>query len=452
MPTPALVMGDPFVDEYDERPVSKEHGAPHGTPGGSPRATPRDVNETPPLVRVGRRGKARFKVRFAPGMMVALAVVVIMMVAGGFQLARFWLDYHGPMDMADVVTDEAGPSKAAAAGPVAPRQDMPDPEAVANGADVSKGVTVIEAEAGMDVADSEKADEAGPERELVETDEAIDPEKEASPIADGADAEALDADAAPDAPADVGEGEDGELVAVDATADAVPLDVVPAVEAVVEAPEVVFEEYLDPVEEKRRPWPRPAGTLGEYDLFVEVPLAEEVELRCTNGLSMTGSSAFRESITQSTRATCVVSAQMRGDRTLRTSVELVQTLDLICRSFGDSLRCSERPTGRAVADLFPTEDQLADRLADIRVRTPLARTVDIVCADGARESGIDMEWTEFSGVPIGSCTVDTTMPDGAYRGTFVVTGNVEIICLRDFSGSPDTKGIRPLRCAEATAL
>jgi len=455
MPTPALVMGDPFLDETEE-PASPS-GAASASASDSQRGSRRDVDETPPLVRVGRRGKARFKVRFAPGMVVALAVVVVLLVAGGFQLARFWLDIHGPMDMADVATDDAGPSKAAAAGPVAPRGDEPDPEAVADGAAVSQGVTVIEAEAGIAAADSEKSDEAGAARELVATDEAIDPEKNDSPLGEGSDAEATDADAAdpetaPEASDDGGEQVDGEAVAAEATADAVDVDPVPAVEAVVEAPEVVSEEVLEPVEEKRRPWPRPAGTLGEYDLFVEVPLAEEVELRCTNGLSMAGSSAFRESITQSTRTTCVVSARMRGNRTVRTSVELFQTLDLICRSFGESLRCSERPTGRSVADLFPTDEQLADRLADIRVRTPLARTVDIVCADGARESGIDMEWTEFSKVPIGSCTVDTTMPDGAYRGKFVVTGNVEIICLRDFSGSPDTKGIRPLRCAEATAL
>ena len=389
MPTPTMVREELASDEVET--TRFEH----------PTGSQRQVDETPPLVRAGRKGEAGVALRFSPGAMVLVALVAVLVLGGGFQLVRFWLDLDGPIDMADVPTDEAGADKVAAAGPASsggPRDpdQQPDPSGASQ-------VTIIQAEAGIEV---EESDKPRPDRERVETDEAIDPNKSASAIDDG----------------------------MGSTRDA-------------DAPGMEPEEMGPP------PWPRPNGTLGELDLFVEVPLAEAVELRCVNGLSMTGPSAFRAAIMQSTPTTCVVSASLRGDRLARTSLDLDQSRDLICRSgFHESLRCTDRPTGRNVQAPLPTDAELADRAVDIRVRVPLAQTADLLCGDGARQSGINVEWLELDRVPVGMCSIEATMPDGPYLGQFPVTQNADVVCLRDFSGKADTKGRRTLRCAEATTL
>jgi|GEM_PF-4522493 len=396
MPTPALVREDFNSDEAE---------AP--TEALSQPETPVDM--TPPLIRAGRKGGADVQMRVAPGFIIGMVVLTVVL-GGGFLLNRFWLPYFGDMDMADVPTDEAGSDKEAAAGPASgggkergPDDPPPDPSG-------DTTVTVIQAEANLQVEESEKD---RPDRERVDTDKAIDTEREAtSPIDDGS-----------------GGTRDANSPAVDDAGVAEVVEVGPP------------------------PWPRPGGTLGELDLYVEVPLAEKVEVRCTNGLSMSGPSAFRAAIMQTTPTTCVVSASLRGGRVARTSLDLDRTRDLVCRhGFHESLRCADRPTGRPVEPQLPSDADLAEVRVDIRVKIPLARTADVICAEGARESGIDVEWLELTNVAIGTCTVEATMPDGAYTGRFLVDQNAEVMCLRDFSGAPDDAGRRPLRCAAATAL
>jgi len=92
------------------------------------------------------------------------------------------------------------------------------------------------------------------------------------------------------------------------------------------------------------------------------------------------------------------------------------------------------------------------RRSDIRVRVPLALSAEVTCTEGKQDSGIDIEWLELSQVPVGICEVTSTMPDGNYGGSFVVTKNAEILCLRDFAGPSDSNDRRPLRCAATTVL
>ena len=397
MPTPALVEEDPFGDEGEGENASD-----------GPRSSGPRIESTPPLVRAGRRDAQSSKLRVAPGAIVAAGLVVLLLMGGGISLMRFWLPYFGDLDGADVATDEAGPDKAAAAGPVSSGGGEPNPDARSQG---DTKVTVIQAEKGIDAPES---DRERPERELVETDEAIDPQKSGSPIDDGTDAEA---DAAPPSEA-------------------------------AEPPPPAAEPSVGPP-----PWPRPAGTLGEYDLFVEVPLAEKVELRCTNGLSMTGPSAFRAAIMQSTPTRCVATATLPGRRLARTTIDLKQTNDLICRyGYGESLRCNERPTGRNYEVALPSDAELEEQRADIRVRIPLALTADIECAGGQRQSGIDVQWLDFAQVKVGRCTVEVTLPDGPFSGSFDVTQNGEFICLRDPAAESPDPSRRPIRCSEVQAL
>jgi hypothetical protein len=397
MPTPTLVAEDPFSDEPQQAQKSR-----------SSAAKPK-VDETPPLVRAARKGQGGVQLRFPLPLIGAAILGVAVLLGGGFYLMRFWLDIHGPMDMADTPTNQDGSDKEAMAGPASSsgsedRKDNPDPSS-------GPQTTVISAEKSIEAEDE---DRSRGKTEVVDSDKAIDLEKAAtSPIDDGG---------------------DGSRSVPPGAADAVPV-----------AEEVV--EIGPP------PWPRPAGTLGEFDLFVEVPLAESVRLRCTNGLSMEGPSPFRAAIMQSTPTTCVAEADLRDGRTSSATVELDRTLDLICRyNYHDTLRCSDRPSGRNVAVPKPSEEDLAGRTAHIRVRIPLALSAEVVCPGDNRASGVDIEWLELSKVAIGRCSVEATMPDGAYQGLFVVTKNAEVMCLRDFSGAPDARGRRPLRCGEATAL
>lgn len=395
MPTPALVREEAFSDEVPQA---------ASDPDGPPRV---GVDETPPLIKKGRKGEAGVQLRFGPMAMGIGVVLVLMSLVGSVQVARWWLDGDGPMDLADVPTDQAGPDQAAAAGPRSSsgKERGPD-DPPPSGADAPP-VTIIEAEAGLEPVDE---GEERRERELVDSDEAIDTEK------------------APTSPID-----DGSTAA--------------------RAEQVGSAEPDFGLEVGPPPWPRPAGTLGEHDLFVEVPLADGLEVRCTNGLSMRGPSRFRAAIMQSTSATCVITATLRGGRTATSTVELDRTRDLICRhGFHETLRCAPRQGQRSDQPEPPPEATLDSVQSDIRVRIPLAQTVDVVCGDGTRDSGVDVEWIALNGVAVGTCRVDATMPDGRYAGAFHVTQNAELICLRDFSGTTDGSGRRPLRCAEATAL
>jgi hypothetical protein len=168
---------------------------------------------------------------------------------------------------------------------------------------------------------------------------------------------------------------------------------------------------------------------------------------------MQGPSRFRAAIMQSSATRCVVTAELRDGTAAKVTLELDRTLDLICRyNYHETLRCSDRPTGRNVMLPMPSETDLAQRRSHIRVRIPLALSAEITCTEGNQNSGVDVEWLELSQVSVGLCKVTSTMPDGAYGGSFVVTKNAEILCLRDFSGPIDEDDRRPLRCAETTVL
>jgi len=391
MPTPTLVAEDLGEALAPDAPTGQGDGK-------------REVDENPQYVKKGR-GAGKVKMRFPPLVIGALAVAGLLMMAGGIQVARWYVDLHGPMDMADVPTDQAGPDQAAAAGPAGPGKKGKAGEAPPPDIGPSD-VTVLEAEAGIEAKD-EGAEER-PDRELVETDEAIDPDKKASsPIDDGS--VPLDQDAvADDAP--------GEL------------------EAIPGGPP---------------PWPRPAGTLGDFDLFVEVPLAQKLVLKCTNGLTMEGPSAFRAAIMKSTPTECVAEASMRGDIVAQAPIVVDRTLDLICRhGFHTDLRCVERPTGRDLGNELPDAVELEPKLSDIRVRAPLASSMRVSCV--GRSEAEDVERLQLTQVGVGPCKVTAELPDGAYAGTFMVVENAEFMCMRDFSGPPDAEGRRPLRCAPSS--
>lgn len=397
MPMPAL-MAEVVEDDSDS----------YAPRLGSAQRQSKQVEDVPPLIKRGRDSTDAVRLRFSPWM-VGLLVGGTLLAGGGFALKRFWLDIHGPNDGPDVATEQAGPDKAARAGPAtmkarddeAPEDEQPMP--AAEGSEPG-GATILEQEAGIDADDGRTE---RPDRELVETDDRIRP------------------------------GDDG----VEAGAE-LPQD------AVVDGEDSEASEGGGP-----QPWPRPEGTLGAFDLFVEVPMANGLRVSCDNGLVQDGPSPFRVSILQSTPARCLVTGVMRGERPATAVVRLDRSLDLVCRhGFEGELRCVDRPSGRDVRP-EPVIDPLDDGLSDLRVRVPLARSVDVVCAGGERRSGIDVEWLEFSDVREGSCTVSAQLPDGAYGATFPVSRNAEFLCLRDFSGPTDpATGRRPLRCGEASRL
>ena len=391
MPTPTLVR----EDAGDALAADPHTGDPNK----------REVEENPTYVKKGR-GAGKVEMRFPPLLIGAIALVVLVGAGGAFKLARWWLDLDGPMDMADVATDQAGPDQAAAAGPAGPGKEeksIPESTNVA-----PSDVTVLDVEAGIEAED--ETVEERPDRELVETDEAIDLDKKpSSPIDDGS--EPLEDDGSAGA----------ELIASAAIPGGPP------------------------------PWPRPAGTLGDFDLFVEVPLALKIELKCTNGLSMNGPSSFRAAIMKTTPTECVVNANLKGDILAQAPLQVDRTLDLICRhGFHTDLRCVERPTGRDLSLELPDAVELEPRLSDIRVRAPLATSMQVTCIGaGAAE---DVERLELTQVGIGPCKITAEMPDGPYSGTFMVTENAEFMCMRDFSGPPTEEGRRPLRCGASSTL
>ncbi len=495
MPAPTLVTAEFSPDEPEEELAESESESP------PERAR---IEATPRLVKRGRKRPASVQVRYSIPMVIGALLMLGVLVGGGFKLARAWLDGHGVFDMADVATNQDGPDKAASAGAVAtgPAAGGPTPPP----SQVPSGSTVIEAEAGMSADDEKRTRD---EVELAETDEAIEPDAAAEEPAADAAAEEPSADAAaePEATAEVEadvppvesevvaeaptvaaeadvaaeaeggtdsaadveadaedevadaapeeDGEDGAAAAGDAAADIPAEDVEADAEVIADASLAPVVPTAPPVEGMvgPPPWPRPAGTLGEHDLFVEVPLANSLELRCTNGLSMRGPSPFRAAIMQSSPARCVVEAKLRDGKTARSAIRLDRTLDLICRyNYHDTLRCADRPTGRNVALPMPSDDALAQRRSDIRVRVPLALSAEVTCTEGKQESGVDIEWLELSQVAVGICNVTSTMPDGNYGGSFVVTKNAEILCLRDFAGPSDANNRRPLRCAATTVL
>ncbi len=393
MPTAAVVREDADSDE----------GAPRST-GDAKRKNHKNVDDVPPLVRQHRRqGEAKL-LRFSPKVLVSVALGVIAVVGASglvFQerITRWWLDIHGEMDMADVPTDQAGSDKAAAAGPASGGGRKGDSKAPSSAGE-GGAVTIIEAEAGITAPDDGKP---RPDREQVAEDKAIDTQKDAS------------------SPFDNGTGE---------------LSSPPA----------------SPFAGGPPPWPRPEGTLGDFDLFVEVPLAESVKLTCKNGLTMTGPSPFRAAIMKSPATQCSVTANLRGGRSATAAVDLKSPLDLICRNgFKDELRCSPRPTSAGGEAGVEELQEVTSTLSTLRVRIPLARTVSVSCSGGRQNSGTDIEWLELTDIPAGGCSVSALLPDGKYEGDFLLVKNAEMVCLRDFASPANPQnGNRLLRCAPAS--
>ena len=496
MPTPTLVTED-YTPEEPEEPAAETRAQRAG--GGATRR----------LVKVGRKRRSSVQVRFSAPVLVGGLLAVMLVLGGGFKLARFYIDKHGLYDMFEGLSDgEGGGGGGAQSGPTGPRAPGPTPPKATSDVNPDSEEMVIAATAprgteGSDEADDEagieaedqdvERDEAADGEELTELDD-LDSKAQEVALEDGEDQAAAEAEegdsedealpAAPDQPEpavadDVAEAEADaarepeeeeagppapaavaapvdDPAAADPDADGADGDAVAALD--VEVPPEVVVPAAPPSADPEPlagppPWPRPAGTRGEHDLFVEVPLAESVQLRCTNGLSMRGPSRFRAAIMQSNPTRCVVSAGLRDGSTATVTLQLDRTLDLICRyNFHETLRCSDREKGTEVVLPTPSEQELAPKRFHVRVRVPLALSAEVVCNDGTQDSGVDVEWLEVSQVMVGLCRVSSTMPDGSYTGSFNVTKNSEVLCLRDFSGPLDTDERRPLRCAETTVL
>jgi hypothetical protein len=358
-----------------------------------------------PLKRVGNApGAQASSVDTAMVRVVAIAVVVLIVVGGAaWELQRFWLPYFGTMDTPDQATDQAGPDQAAKAGPATSaskkRDDEPPGDEVSTGPTAEGAVTILDEEAGI-----EPEDEGGPrpERELAPTDEAIQPGEAAQTAA---------ADGPPEEPFDPRRGTD---------------------------------QPSGPP-----PWPRPPGTLGELDLFVEVPLATEVRLHCASGIAALGVSPERVGIMQTVPSACTVTATMADGATASVEYLFERSMDLVCRRLReDELSCAARIEREREDEPLPPgkpEGPNAQGTIDIVVTVPLATSLEVICEDGSRRSGLRIERLEFPRVRPGRCKVTALLPDGGYMGEFVAQHSVPVVCMRDTVK-------HELRCAEVTRL
>jgi serine/threonine-protein kinase len=339
--------------------------------------------------------RAQRRAKIAAGL---IAGAVLLTVSGGFVLRRFWLPYFGPMDGPDVPTDQAGPDQAANAGPVTVRAGGDTPGDGVAEAPPGGPVTVLPGEEGLTPADEGAAPR--PDRALALTDDPIEPA--AAPGAEGA-AAATDPAALPD----------------------------PA------APPA-------PPKEGPPPWPRPDGTLGPHDLFVEVALARSVALSCDNGLSQAGRTPERVAMMQIPAGRCTVSATFPPDEDARAQVMVDKSMDLICRiALPGQLRCAQREIGRAPAPAAPAA--APGSAVDIELRAPLARALELRCGQGFSRGVTSRERILAEQVPSGTCEVTVVFPEGAWTGTFSADRNKSVICLRG-----NTVG--KLRCSDAIPL
>ena len=349
-----------------------------------------DGNSLPPLKKADLKGSGAVIPADSAMLrrLAAGAALLVLFGGGSFTLQRFWLDIHGALDGDDVPTDQAGPDQAANAGPVSTVRSEAGAGADAppSGAGAS-GVTVLEQEAGIEPVDQGAP---RPERELALTDDAIRPA--GAPEAGGPPLEA----AGPP------------------------------------------------------PWPRPPGTLGDFDLFVEVPLAARVQLRCDNGLEMLGRAADRAALMQSPATGCAVEAMMVDGDALQARVELSATADLICRrGLGAELRCAPRiGRERGAPEEGPRHAALEPASGgklDLVVTVPMARSLEVACSNGERRSGLRLEEVVFQQVTPARCEVTALLPDGGYLGSFTADRSMPVVCLRDTTN-------KLLRCTEVTPL
>jgi hypothetical protein len=328
--------------------------------------------------------RAQRRAKIAAGV---IAGAVLLTLSGGFVLRRFWLPYFGPMDGPDVATDQAGPDQAANAGPVTVRGggDVPG-DGVAE-APPAGPVTVLPEEEGLTPTDDGAAPR--PDRALALTDDPIQPGAP-PPGAEGA---------------------------------AAPTPITP--------------------KEGPPPWPRPEGTLGPHDLFVEVALARSVALACDNGLSQAGRSPERVAMMQIPAGRCTVSATFPPDEDARAQVMVDRSMDMICRiALPGQLRCAQREHGRAPA---PTPAAAPGAAVDIELRAPLARAVELRCGQGFSRGVTAKERILAEQAPSGTCEVSVVFPEGVWTGTFSADRNKSVICLRG-----NTVG--KLRCSDAIPL
>jgi hypothetical protein len=394
MPLPSGTGPTAAMVHEDDDPDPGGPGGPSAVEGG-----------LKPLKRVrAGGGPAATSVDKAMVRVVAIALVVLVVVGGSaWQLRRFWLPYFGGMDTPDQATDQAGPDQAAKAGPVTSaskkREDEPPADGVSTGPTATGPVTILDEEAGIEAEDDGAP---RPERELATTDEAIQP-------GDGA------AEGAPDGPP------------------AEPFD-----------PRRGTDQPSGPP-----PWPRPPGTLGDIDLFVEVPLATEVRLSCTSGIAALGVSPERVGIMQTVPSACTVTATMADGATASVEYLFEKSMDLVCRRLRESeLSCAARIEREREEEEPPPgepEGPNAQGTIDIVVSVPLATSLEVICEDGSRRSGLRIERLEFPRVRPGRCKVTALLPDGGYMGEFVAQHSAPVICMRDTVK-------HELRCAEVTRL
>lgn len=332
----------------------------------------------------------------------AVALLALVLSAGGgFALRRLWLPYFGGANGADVPTDQAGPDKAAAAGPVTVRRSEAGGEAPpeALGGGPGGPVTIIEEEAELVAKDEGAAPR--PEREQVATDAAIRPE------------------GGPEA----GEAGAGQAQAAGTGA--------PGAEAA--APTI-----------GPPPWPRPEGTLGENDLFVEVSLARAVKLSCAGGLELKGNNPERVAMMQIPSGKCTIEARFPPDETATALIDVAATTDLICRlGLPGKLRCVPREAPKAAP--IEARSVAAGEPVDIELRVPLARAIELRCSGDRQVSATMRERVMLEQTPAGPCQVKAILPDGDFSGSFEANRSKSVICLR-----ADKRGA--LRCSDAIPL
>ncbi len=411
---PALSMPTPTAwgpESKTEAPGPS--GRPRPTSGDdgddAPRAPDSDVGGLRPLKRVGARAPAEEAGGVGVVARVLLLLLGVMVVAsfGAFKLQRFWLPYfNGVLDLPNVDAEEPLPedakgSSSSSSSSGSKPTGEPSTQVVAGAAEAGGAVPPA--------APAPPAASGEPEAGDIKDPDAQDPDLMGPDVQDGADKPPPVAPPPPPPPFDARRG--------------------------------VNQPSGPP------PWPRPAGSLGALDFFVEVPLATRVHLSCDNGISLDGVSPERVAIMQTTAGACGLEAEMSDGTIAQAEYAFESSVDLICRRLRiNELSCTprlarERDDDAAQADAPP----LDGGPIDLMVEVPLATSLEVLCESGARRSGLRQERLSFEGLPPGRCKVTALMPDGGYMGEFVARRSAPVLCLRD-------QHAHVLRCSEVERL
>ena len=152
---------------------------------------------------------------------------------------------------------------------------------------------------------------------------------------------------------------------------------------------------------------------------------------------------------QTVAGPCTVQATMPDGKEATVEYLFADSMDLVCRRLRQSeLSCAPRiEREREDAPAAPDQPRGPDARGniDVVVQVPLATSLEVLCEDGTRRSGLRTERLEFPGLKPGRCKVTALLPDGGYMGEFVARNSAPVICMRDLVH-------HSLRCAEVERL